>query len=156
MLVQKIVSGGQTGVDRVALDVAIDFSIPHGGWCPQGRRSESGRIPDIYQLSETESTRYSERTERNVIDSDGTLVLYRPPLSGGTAFTVKMVARHRRPYYLVDLDSIFDRSELIHDVRSWLDEEQIRTLNVAGPRASHPGTIEKKASDFLRELLRPA
>ncbi|MEE3218652.1 MAG: putative molybdenum carrier protein, partial [Planctomycetota bacterium] len=81
-LIQKLISGGQTGVDRGALDVAIQLNIPHGGWCPRDRRAADGQIPRQYQLTETELVDYKERTERNVIDSDATLILVRGPLSG--------------------------------------------------------------------------
>jgi predicted Rossmann-fold nucleotide-binding protein len=75
-MIERLVSGGQTGVDRAALDVAIACGIPHGGWCPRGRISEAGPIPAHYQLTETDSFKYWVRTERNVIDSDATLILF--------------------------------------------------------------------------------
>mgnify|MGYP003793290687 CR=1 FL=1 len=86
-MIKKIVSGGQTGVDRAALDVAMQLGIPVGGWCPRGRRAEDGRIPDSYPLREASSVNYAKRTELNVRDSDGTLILSGGPLTGGTALT---------------------------------------------------------------------
>lgn len=85
--VRRIVSGGQTGVDRAALDVAMQLSIEHGGWCPRGRLAEDGTIPSRYDLRETRSAKYHVRTERNVVDSDATLILYRKSLTGGTLLT---------------------------------------------------------------------
>ena len=92
----KIISGGQTGVDRAALDVAVELEIPHGGWCPKGRLAEDGRIPDSYKLRETTSREYAVRTEQNVLDSDGTLILYRESISGGTELTLRLAEKHRR------------------------------------------------------------
>src|SRR5688572_12994856 len=91
--VQRIVSGGQTGVDRGALDAAIALGIEHGGWCPRGRLAEDGQIPRRYQLTETKTSKYRERTERNVLDSDGTLILFRALLSGGTELTRRLAVQ---------------------------------------------------------------
>ena len=84
----KIISGGQTGADRAALDVALTLSLPIGGWCPQGRRAEDGVIPDRYPLLETPERNYQARTRRKIEDSDGTLILNLGQLGGGTALTV--------------------------------------------------------------------
>lgn len=149
---EKIVSGGQTGVDRAALDVAIDLDIPHGGWCPQGRRSEDGRIADRYQLIETEARDYSVRTEKNVIDSDGTLILHFGTLSGGTRLTWKLAARYGRPVLKVDLQSCEPKLTVpaIHD---WIEQQSISVLNVAGPRESSVPGIGAKAREFLARAL---
>ena len=101
----KIISGGQTGVDRGALDAAMELGIPHGGWCPRGRTAEDGRIPDRYQLRETDSPDYSFRTEQNVLDSDATLILYRGRIAGGTELTLRLARQHGRPHLVVDLDA---------------------------------------------------
>lgn len=146
--VQKIISGGQTGVDRGGLDVALALSIDHGGWCPRGRLAEDGVIPQRYQLRETESPQYRFRTEKNVADSNGTLILYRRKLSGGTQYTYYMTRKHSKPCCLVDLD---DPSA--EDVRQWLLDENVRVLNVAGPReSSHPG-IAAESRSFLFAVL---
>ncbi len=146
---QKVVSGGQTGVDRAALDAALELEIPTGGWCPRGRRAEDGTISDFYPLTETPSTRYEERTEWNVRDSDATLILHEGPLAGGTSLTLGLAKRYGRPFFLVDLTELSG----IPLVRRWLQEERILTLNVAGPRGdSHPG-IYARAYEFMRELL---
>lgn len=146
----KIISGGQTGVDRAALDVAIELQIPCGGWCPRGRLAEDGTVPDRYPLKETNSAEYAERTERNIIDSDGTLIIGMRPLTGGTALTVELAHRWDKPCFIVDLDDIPDLDKVI----TWLECQHIETLNIAGPRESkHPGAYEG-ARRFLRKLLR--
>jgi len=105
---QKIISGGQTGVDRAALAVAVFLEVPHGGWCPRGRRAEDGTIPGIYQLKETDSPHYAVRTQQNITDSDGTLVLIGGDISGGTALTITLARRYRRPLLVVNLEEEHD------------------------------------------------
>lgn len=144
-----IVSGGQTGVDRAALDTALALGLPCGGWCPRGRRAEDGPLPTRYPLRETPSSSYPERTEWNVRDSDGTLVLHHGRLRGGTALTVRLARKQGRPAHLVDLLAAPNAPA----VREWISRERIRKLNVAGPRESeHPG-IQAQAARFLREVL---
>jgi predicted Rossmann fold nucleotide-binding protein DprA/Smf involved in DNA uptake len=129
-LLEKIISGGQTGVDRAALDVALETGIPRGGWCPQGRKAEDGRIPDHYPLQEASSPDYPLRTRLNVEDSDGTLVITLGSPKGGTALTLKLAKKLGKPFLLVDLAGRADPAE----VRQWIQKNQIRILNVAGPR----------------------
>ena len=148
----KIVSGGQTGVDRGALDAAIALGIAHGGWCPRGRLAEDGRIPDRYELLETDSPDYSVRTEQNVLDSDATLILYRGRLSGGTELTLHLAERHRRPHMVVDLD----RPCPAEEVRQWLHSQQAEVLNVAGPRESQNPGIAARTAEFLAQVFGPA
>jgi hypothetical protein len=153
--IEKVVSGGQTGVDRAALDVAIYLDIPHGGWCPRGRRAEDGRIPDGYQLRETSSRDYATRTEQNVIDSDGTLILYANKLSGGSGLTLRLAQLHRRPVYCVDLsahDDFPDQRE-VENVADWLKHNGVRVLNVAGPRASTYENLGRFSEQFLMQLF---
>ena len=147
---RSIVSGGQTGVDRAALDAAIWLGIPHGGWCPSGRRSEDGPIPEQYLLRETEASDYSVRTERNVVDSTATLILYYEALSGGTKLTVRLAEKHRRPHLLVDLCEDVDPDVILQ----WLAEEGVETLNVAGPRESSCPGIGEISRQLLVDLLR--
>jgi hypothetical protein len=148
-LPRRIVSGGQTGVDRAALDVARALGIECGGWCPRGRRAEDGPISPDYPLVETESPRYEERTERNVLDSDGTLILTRGELAGGTALTRELALRHGRPVLVVDLDW----GASAGPVRAWIGSQGIATLNVAGPRESGAPGIYRAARALLEELL---
>jgi putative molybdenum carrier protein len=145
----KIVSGGQTGVDRAALDVALTHGIAHGGWCPRGRRAEDGRIPDRYLLREHAAPEYAARTEQNVVDSDATLVLAQGTLGEGTSLTVRMAERHGRPCSIVDLDDPPAPTAVV----AWLVGHAVRVLNVAGPREStHPG-IHDRAVAYLERIL---
>jgi len=146
----KIISGGQTGVDRGALDAAIELKMPHGGWCPRGRTAEDGRIPDRYALGETDSSEYFERTERNVLEGDATLILCRGPLSGGTELTLRLTEQHRRPCLVVDLDRRVEPAE----VHRWLEQKGVEILNVAGPRESQSPGIAELAREFLVRVFR--
>ncbi len=150
-LVETIVSGGQTGVDRAALDVAIELGIPHGGWCPKGRLAEDGRIPDEYHLRETESREYPVRTEMNVKDSDGTLILRKGPADRGTALTQRLANQHEKPVYVVDLAR--NERTAVQKVRAWIQDSEIRKLNVAGPRESSKEGSHVAARAFLLALL---
>ena len=147
---ERIVSGGQTGVDRAALDVALALGLPCGGFCPRGRRAEDGRIPDHYPLLETAGWAYSERTLRNVRESDATLVLHRGALRGGSALTVRLARRLRRPCLAVDLASDPDPVEAI---RRWLASQRPRVLNLAGPRESQAPGIAAQAGALLHQVL---
>ena len=131
----KIISGGQTGVDRAALDVALKHGIDAGGSCPTGRLDEFGRIPDCYPLKELENGGFIERTLQNVKDSDGTVIIYPGKLSGGTEQTVRFCIEQRRPRLLIDASKIpiEEAAKLIAD---FVREKQIDILNVAGPRES--------------------
>jgi len=145
----KIISGGQTGVDRGALDAAIALGIEHGGWCPLGRLAEDGRIPKRYRLRETETPDYPERTERNLLDADATLILCRGPLSGGTDLTRRLAESHGRPCVVVDLDG----PPPVDTVRHWIEEQGVSVLNVAGPRESQSPGIAAAAREFIKRLL---
>lgn len=147
--VLRIVSGGQTGVDRAALDVALALGYPCGGWVPRGRRAEDGRLSDAYPLRETVSAHYAERTRLNVRDADATLVLGRGRPSGGTALTLALARQLRRPHLLVDLR----RDAATAPVRAWLLAHRVKVLNVAGPRESSAPGIQAEAADFLIRLL---
>ncbi len=148
-IVEKIISGGQTGVDRAALDVAIELGIPCGGWCPKGRRAEDGRIPDFYPLEETSSAEYPQRTRMNIEDSDGTLILAWGPPEGGTLLTVKLARKEGKPHLLADLEKGFEPAQ----AREWIVSQETSVLNVAGPRESEcPGMYEKTRA-FLRKVL---
>ena len=145
---EKIISGGQTGVDRAALDFAIENGIPHGGWCPKGRRAEDGPLPLRYKLEETASAEYDARTRKNVEDSDGTLVIFRGELKGGTAYTAEYCQAIRKSHFLVDLDVLIDRKA----VETWLVKNKIAVLNVAGPRESQSPGIYNLAKALLEDF----
>lgn len=146
---QQIISGGQTGVDRAALDVALENGIACGGWCPQGRRAEDGPIAERYPLQETPSRNYSRRTRWNVRDSDGTLILTIGPPTGGTELTRSVAERLGKPIHIVHLDQNPDPEP----VRQWIATEKIAVLNVAGPREGTCPGIYEQAALFLQRLL---
>lgn len=148
-LVAKILSGGQTGVDRAALDVALALGIPCGGWCPRDRRAEDGVLPDRYPLTETPSDDYAQRTEWNVRDADGTLVLARGEVTGGTGYTIEQARRRGKPCLVVDLA----QAPAAEPVRAWVERHQVRVVNVAGSRESQRPGIYAEAVTFLRTLL---
>jgi hypothetical protein len=148
-MVERIVSGGQTGVDRAALDVALELGIPCGGWCPRGRRAEDGPIPDHYPLRETGSEEYPPRTAMNARDSDGTLILTRGEPDRGTALTLRLAGERGRPHLVIDLAGPADPA----DVRKWIEAFRVGVLNVAGPRESQSPGISHRAADYLRALL---
>ena len=131
----KIISGGQTGADQAALDFAIENGIPHGGWIPKGRKTEDGILPDKYHLDEMPTASYPKRTEKNILDSDGTLIFSRGKLTGGSALTRKLAKQHDRPWLHVDLDKVV-ATEAVQMIAGWVGDNDIQTLNVAGPRAS--------------------
>lgn len=146
--VEKIVSGGQTGADRAALDAAFDLGLDVGGWCPRGRRAEDARIDQRYPLQETPSKEYAERTTWNVRDSDGTLILAAGELIGGTVLTLEEAGKQGKPHLVVDPS----RGD-VGEIRRWLRRHGIRTLNVAGPRASEDPGIYRAVYDVIRRLL---
>ncbi len=152
-MIEKIVSGGQTGADRAALEVARELRIATGGWVPRGRRAEDGVIPERYEgLVETDSDAYEVRTERNVRDSDATLVLAFGPLEGGSLLTRQIALRMGKPVLAIDLErtAISDASV---SIREWLERIDPRTLNVAGPRQSAEPRIHRATARVLREVL---
>ena len=147
--IQKIISGGQTGTDRAALDTAIDFGIPIGGWCPKGRTSEDGTIPDQYKLTETKSKHPAERTKANVRDSDATLIIVQGPLTGGTELTQRFAKAKHKPCLVTDPTDC----SAVDIANAWLEENDIKVLNIAGPRASNDPQIYELSCQFLRKLI---
>ena len=139
-MLKRIISGGQTGADRAALDIAVMYNIPHGGWIPKGRITEEGPLSDEYQLNEMPTASYPARTEQNVIDSDGTLIISHGKLTGGSAYTRKMAMKHAKPWFHADLNKLptFQAAMIVED---WISQNKIAVLNVAGPRASEDPLI---------------
>ena len=148
-MIKRLVSGGQTGVDRAGLDVALELGIPCGGWCPKGRKAEDGALPERYPLRETPSSDYVQRTEWNVRDSDGTLVFTRGRPTEGTAFTIELAEQYGKPCLVLDLNDQPNASA----VRAWVSQHAIQVMNVAGPRENKCPGIHEQASTFLREAL---
>ncbi|MCX8091262.1 MAG: putative molybdenum carrier protein [Verrucomicrobiae bacterium] len=145
---ERIVSGGQTGVDRAALDVAMELGVPHGGWCPRGRLAEDGPISSAYRLQETPEPVYAQRTEWNVRDSDGTVIFsVAEELTGGSALTRQLAAALGKP--CLHLAEQRDGRSALRKLRAFIRRHHIRTLNVAGPRLS----TEPGAAAFARRVL---
>jgi hypothetical protein len=149
-MICKIISGGQTGVDRAALKFAIDNGIEHGGFCPKGRRCEGNRkIPDRFKLTETTSSGYTQRTTKNVLHSDGTLIISRGHPTGGSLRTVVTCDGCGKPRFVVDAKHPLRFDEFV----GWVREFSIEVLNVAGPRESKQSGIEKEAYEVLTKLF---
>jgi hypothetical protein len=180
-MIERIVSGGQTGVDRAALDAARAWGIPCGGWCPAGRGAEDGIIPDIYPLRETPvdpragapADSHAERTRFNVRDSDATLIIAPAPcrdLKGGTRTTIDAARELAKPLLVIELDlgeldpGVLDPGELDFGVAplgealgrlgEWVGSEAVCVLNVAGPRESEHKGISRAARNFLDRYFR--
>jgi hypothetical protein len=136
MTLKKIVSGGQTGVDRAALDAALAVDFPCGGWAPGDRVAEDGVIPERYPLIALPKGGYRQRTRLNVSDSDGTAILYNESLNGGTRLTRNLCALLNRPYILISAREMPQTSIAAAAVLKFIEDNNIETLNVAGPRAS--------------------
>lgn len=151
-MIRKIISGGQTGADQAALDASIKLGVPHGGWIPKGRLTENGSLPDTYQLTEMPDTSYAARTEQNVIDSSGTIIISHGPLSEGSEYTRQMAIKHHRPWLHIDLSQTpaFKSAAVIS---SWIDKNDIQILNVAGPRASKDSQIYPAVLKLIESVL---
>jgi hypothetical protein len=144
-----IVSGGQTGVDRAALDFALSNGLACRGWCPQGRLAEDGTINMRYPLSETNSEETAVRTELNVMDSDATLIVYADEMDSGTSATKDFAFEHRKPLFVWRLG----QNNNVRSFRKWLAENKVGCLNIAGPRASQAADIYGETLDLLDMLL---
>jgi hypothetical protein len=152
-MLRRIVSGGQTGADRAALDVALERGLQIGGWVPKGRLAEDGSIPDRYTgLREAGSADPAVRTVLNVRDSDATLIISHGPLSGGSLLTFREAIRTGRPVLHLEL-TVLAHAEAVAQFREWLHAVDPTTLNVAGPRASHDAAIGDRVAALLRAAL---
>jgi Circularly permutated YpsA SLOG family len=152
-MIKKIISGGQTGADRAALDVAIMLNISHGGWCPHGRLAEDGIIESSYKLSETPTADPAQRTEWSARDSDGTVIFsIAPNLSGGSAETEVFARQNRKPS--LHLSREHDGERAIEMLRGFLVENKIQVLNVAGPRLSEEAGVAEFVTETLEAILR--
>jgi len=147
-LTLKIISGGQTGVDRAALDAALESGVSAGGWCPEGRLAEDGPIAEKYPLQELPDGGYEERTLKNVQDSDATVIIYFKSISGGTKETLLCCLNEKKPYLLIDGSGITEDSASKR-IKQFIDENQISLLNVAGPRASK----EQRAYEYTKQVI---
>ncbi len=143
----KIISGGQTGVDRGTLDACIDKKFPCGGWCPSGRRAEDGVIPAIYPLSETKEADYAIRTQKNIFDADATLIIFGSENSPGTKLTTELALNNNKPIRTVHPETPL-KSILI-----WMYLNSVKTLNIAGPRESEQPGCQQATYQFVSELI---
>lgn len=150
-MIQKIISGGQTGADRAALDAAIKLDIPHGGWIPKGRKAEDGVIPEKYQMQEMPTPSYPKRTEMNVIDSDGTLIFTHGNLKGGSKLTGEYAEKNSRPCLHIDL-SQRTAFVAVTQIADWLTANNIEILNVAGSSAGKDSKIYNKTYQILTSV----
>ena len=149
----KIISGGQTGVDRGALDAALDLGVECGGWCPAGRMAEDGIIPERYPVIELEDGGYAERTARNVVDSDGTLIISNDEPMGGTRETIERCIEKRKPYLIINCREM-STAEAKGKTLKFLQNRHIRCLNVAGPRASQWAEGHALTYQIMSAILR--
>jgi hypothetical protein len=150
----KIISGAQTGVDRAALDAALECGVEAGGWCPEGRKAEDGTIPEKYPVKELPKSGYRQRTKRNVIDSDGTIIIYfdHPFPKGGTEQTIVFCIKESKPYLLIDAEE-FTIERAARRIEQFIRQNTISVLNVAGPSASGVPTAYKYAKKVILSVL---
>ena len=151
-MIDKIISGGQTGADRAALDFAIAHNIPYGGWLPKGRKTEDGTLPDHYQLQEMPTPDYSKRTEKNVLEGDGTVIVSHGFLTGGSALTREFAKQHRKPWIHLDFNEL-SIPEAVARLLFWIKRNNIRILNVAGARARQDPKIYETTMALLEKTL---
>lgn len=147
ILCQKIISGGQTGVDRGVLDACLDHGFLCGGWCPADRHAEDGVIPERYPLQESLSNEYAYRTRQNILDSDATLIITEKILSGGTKLTHEFATELHKP--VMTISSKPD----IEEILNWLNKTQAVILNVAGPRESEWPEAKKHSYSLISKLI---
>lgn len=152
MILSKIISGGQTGVDRGALDAALAADFHCGGWCPPGRPAEDGVIPNRYPLIEMPGGSYRQRTIKNVMDSDGTLIIYFSELQTGTKLTAETCIRKNKPYLLIDAAAV-PVNQAIELAARFIEDQNISVLNVAGPRATKAPAGHQYAFDVISGII---
>ncbi len=152
MTIQKIISGAQTGADRAALDFAIEYGIEHGGWVPEGRKAEDGIIPLRYNVMELPGGDYPDRTAKNVMDSDGTLIISHGELTGGSLLTKALAEKHGKPVFHADMTRLIVFDAAI-DIQEWMDAHGIEVLNVAGPRESKDKEIYTTTRNILETVF---
>ncbi len=152
--VRKIISGGQTGADRAGLDAAIDLEIDYGGSITKGRRTEDGTLPERYdKITELETTSYPARTEKNVVDSDATVIFTYTEIGAGSALTVELAKNHNKPHLHINLENMRN-GDAIKDVSEWLDKVKPTVLNVAGSRESGANGIYNRVYGILKAVLK--
>jgi hypothetical protein len=153
MKIKRIISGGQAGADQAGLDAAIELGIPHGGWIPKGRKTEEGPLPEKYQLKEMRTASYPKRTEKNILDSDATLIFTHGKLNGGSELTAKLAKTHGFPWLHVDLKKS-GIQEAVAILKAWFEQNpSIQTLNVAGSRSSKAPGLYEAVKEVLKKAI---
>ncbi len=151
-MIQKIISGAQTGADRAGVDAAIESGVDYGGWVPKGRKAEDGIVPEKYtEFQEMTRGGYPDRTEQNVIDSDGTVIFGYGKLTTGSALTLKLAKQYKKPYLHIDLEIVKDS---VSAVKDWIVEWDIKILNIAGRKASKAPEIYGVVKDIIKQVLK--
>jgi hypothetical protein len=151
-MIKKIISGGQVGADQGALDVAIKYGIPHGGWIQKGRKTQGGVLPPKYQLKEMSTASFKDRIEQNVIDSHGSVIISHGTLTGGADYCLKMAQKHDRPCLHIDLNTISEFTAASR-LNAWIKENDIEVLNVNGSRTSEDSNIYKNTMDIIEAAV---
>jgi len=150
-MIQKIISGGQTGADRAGIDAAIESGVRYGGWLPKGRAAEDGPVPETYSdFHEMSSGSYPERTRQNVLDSDGTVIFGYGRLTTGSALTLKLARQYGKPYMHIDLEKAEDP---VPGIQNWIKKHEIKVLNVAGRKASKAPGIYNVVRGIIKQVL---
>jgi len=151
-MIKKIISGGQVGADQGALDVAIKYGIPHGGWIQKGRKTQSGILPSKYHLKEMSTASFKDRIEQNVIDSHGSVIITHGTLAGGADYCLKMAQKHGRTCLHIDLDTLSEFTAASR-LNAWIKENDIEVLNVNGSRTSEDSGIYKDTMDIIESAV---
>jgi len=154
MKIEKIISGGQTGAERAALDVAIEMRIPHGGWVPKGRKTEDGRLPEKYRLRETNAIDYPQRTELNIAESEATLYFTHGEVTDESLLTQSLAKKHNRPCLHIDLDALGDY-KAVEVITTWIEARGMKVIFVSGSRASKDPGIYEDVFNVLKSTLYP-
>lgn len=152
MAITKIISGGQTGVDRAGLDAAIVLNIEHGGYVPKGRKAEDGQVPLKYQMEEMKKGGYQARTKKNIEASDGTVIFCQGRPSTGTKLTADHAIKINKPLLILDIDAV-SKQTAVERIRDWIAKEGVEVMNVAGPRQSSAPIVALLAKKILLEAL---
>jgi hypothetical protein len=153
MGVQKIISGGQTGADQGALDAAIEAGLAHGGWIPKGRKTEAGPLPEKYRLKEMRTASFPKAAEKNILDAHGALVITRGKLKGGSELTRQLAKTHGFPCLHIDLSEGLP-AEAARKAKTWVDQNKIRVLNVAGPQESKAPGIRDITFEIVSKIIK--
>jgi len=151
-MIKKIISGGQTGADRAALDTAIKFNISYGGWIPEGRKTEDGPLSQRYRMDEMPTDSYPKRTKQNIMDSHGTIIISRGTLTGGSLLTQQLASKLKKPCCHIDLFELDEFGAAIV-INSFIADYDIEIINIAGPRAGKDPFIYNSVKTVLETVI---